>query len=201
MVRALCAELDPWERIGTFETEYELHLHELTEKHRRIVAWESRPGSGEVGPDGRQAGEIPLDEDVYVICRSGGRSLKATEYLNQNGFDAINVKGGMGAWQDAEYPMVSENGQDPQVRAERLRAARVYGPERFAAHSVAIGSRPDRWDFPAKASCPVLIVGGPRFDESAAADLGVDRVFGRGTTPGEVASYLAHRLTTAKVAS
>ena len=27
LVRGLCAELDPWERIGTFETEYELHLH------------------------------------------------------------------------------------------------------------------------------------------------------------------------------
>lgn len=61
-------------------------------------------------------GEIPLDEDVYVICRSGGRSLRATEYLNQNGFDAINVQGGMGAWQDAELPMVSENGQEPRVR-------------------------------------------------------------------------------------
>ncbi len=47
---------------------------------------------------------------------------------------------------------------------------------------------------------PVLIVGGPRFDESAATDLGVDRVFSRGTTPGEVASYLAHRLAAAKVA-
>lgn len=52
-----------------------------------------------------------------------------------------------------------DRGHDPQVRVERLRAARVYGPERFAAHSVAIGSRPDRWDFPATASCPVLIVG------------------------------------------
>ena len=41
---------------------------------------------------------------------------------------------------------------------------------------------------------PLLVVGGPRFDESAAADLGVDRVFGRGTTPGEVASYLVHAL-------
>ncbi|MGQ0843644.1 MAG: OAM dimerization domain-containing protein [Sporichthyaceae bacterium] len=39
---------------------------------------------------------------------------------------------------------------------------------------------------------PLLIVGGPRFDANAAADLGVDRVFSRGTTPGEVASYLAH---------
>ena len=41
---------------------------------------------------------------------------------------------------------------------------------------------------------PLLIVGGPRFDESAAADLGVDRVFGRGTTPADVASFLVHRL-------
>jgi beta-lysine 5,6-aminomutase beta subunit len=41
---------------------------------------------------------------------------------------------------------------------------------------------------------PLLIVGGPRFDETMAADLGVDRVFARGTTPGEVASYLVHRL-------
>ena len=41
---------------------------------------------------------------------------------------------------------------------------------------------------------PLLIVGGPRFDETMAAELGVDRVFGRGTTPGEVASYLVDRL-------
>jgi beta-lysine 5,6-aminomutase beta subunit len=41
---------------------------------------------------------------------------------------------------------------------------------------------------------PLLIVGGPRFDETMASDLGVDRVFTRGTTPGEVASYLVHRI-------
>src|SRR3954466_13791099 len=42
---------------------------------------------------------------------------------------------------------------------------------------------------------PLLIVGGPRFDEAMADRLGVDRVFGRGTTPGEVASYLVDRVT------
>ena len=41
---------------------------------------------------------------------------------------------------------------------------------------------------------PLLVVGGPRFDEAMAGQLGVDRVFTRGTTPGEVASYLVHRL-------
>jgi len=45
---------------------------------------------------------------------------------------------------------------------------------------------------------PLLVVGGPRFDESMAAELGVDRVFSRGTTPGEVASFLVHRLVTKK---
>jgi beta-lysine 5,6-aminomutase beta subunit len=43
---------------------------------------------------------------------------------------------------------------------------------------------------------PLLIVGGPRFDEKMAGELGVDRVFVRGTTPGEVASYLTHMLVT-----
>jgi beta-lysine 5,6-aminomutase beta subunit len=42
---------------------------------------------------------------------------------------------------------------------------------------------------------PLLIVGGPRFDESMADDLGVDKVFTKGTTPREVASYLVHALT------
>jgi len=50
---------------------------------------------------------------------------------------------------------------------------------------------------------PLLVVGGPRFDEAMAGDLGVDRVFSRGTTPGEVASFIVHRITdpTAKRAS
>ncbi len=43
---------------------------------------------------------------------------------------------------------------------------------------------------------PLLVIGGPRFVENQTADLGVDRIFGRGTTPGEVASYLVHALVT-----
>ena len=41
---------------------------------------------------------------------------------------------------------------------------------------------------------PLLIIGGPRFDESQASKLRVDKVFSRGTTPGEVASYLVDEL-------
>jgi beta-lysine 5,6-aminomutase beta subunit len=53
--------------------------------------------------------------------------------------------------------------------------------------------------FPAERR-PVLIVGGPRFDESMAAELGVDRVFTKGTTPSEVASYLIDAIITKRPA-
>lgn len=60
--------------------------------------------------------EIPSDEVVHVVCRSGGRSAQATAWLNRNGYDAVNVSGGMGAWLEAGRPMVSENGDEPTVR-------------------------------------------------------------------------------------
>lgn len=69
LLRALCAEMDPFERVATLETEYELHLHEMPERHRRITAWEARPGSGERGADGKPAGEIDLNEILYNSWR------------------------------------------------------------------------------------------------------------------------------------
>jgi pilus assembly protein CpaF len=69
LVRALCNEMDPWERLGTIETEYELGLHEMPERHRRIVAHEARPGTGERTPGGRAAGEITLDDLLYASLR------------------------------------------------------------------------------------------------------------------------------------
>ena len=68
MVRALCAEIDEFEALGTFETEYELHLGELG-RHKIVHSWESRPGSGERGPDGRMAGEFTLDEALVDSFR------------------------------------------------------------------------------------------------------------------------------------
>ncbi|MCE7004980.1 rhodanese-like domain-containing protein [Kibdelosporangium philippinense] len=55
--------------------------------------------------------ELPSDKDVYVICRSGGRSARVTAYLNGNGWDATNVDGGMQSWQAAGKNMTSEQGE------------------------------------------------------------------------------------------
>jgi beta-lysine 5,6-aminomutase beta subunit len=50
------------------------------------------------------------------------------------------------------------------------------------------------WSAYPRGECPLLVLGGPRFDPSAADRLGVDRIFTKGTTPREVASYLVHAL-------
>lgn len=59
-------------------------------------------------------GELP-EGDVHVVCRSGGRSARASAWLQQNGVDAVDVAGGMGAWLEAGRPLVSETGQDARV--------------------------------------------------------------------------------------
>lgn len=47
---------------------------------------------------------------AYVMCRVGGRSAQVTQYLVQQGIDAVNIDGGMLAWDGAGRPMVNDNG-------------------------------------------------------------------------------------------
>jgi rhodanese-related sulfurtransferase len=54
--------------------------------------------------------EVPADRRVHVVCRVGGRSAQVARYLIAQGRDAVNVDGGMLAWQTAARPMVSERG-------------------------------------------------------------------------------------------
>jgi pilus assembly protein CpaF len=67
-VRALADALDPWESVGTLETEYEIFLHEQG-RPREPIALEARPGSGELGPQGRRAGAITLDDLFEHLLR------------------------------------------------------------------------------------------------------------------------------------
>ncbi|QOY38542.2 rhodanese-like domain-containing protein [Anaerobacillus isosaccharinicus] len=43
--------------------------------------------------------ELPKDKEIIIICRSGNRSMKAGQYLKEQGYDNItNVKGAMLDW-------------------------------------------------------------------------------------------------------
>ena len=66
LLRALCSHIHPLEQIATIETEAELRLQDW---RRFVRAWEARPGTGEIGPDGRQAGEYSLSDAVWDSLR------------------------------------------------------------------------------------------------------------------------------------
>ena len=46
--------------------------------------------------------ELPLDKPIVVMCRSGGRSARATEFLRSKGVEALNLTGGILAFQALE---------------------------------------------------------------------------------------------------
>jgi rhodanese-related sulfurtransferase len=62
-----------------------------------------------------RATEIPQDQEVYVICRSGARSAYAAQALAGAGWSTVNVADGMTGWAVAGKPMVSETGAEPFV--------------------------------------------------------------------------------------
>jgi beta-lysine 5,6-aminomutase beta subunit len=82
-------------------------------------------------------------------------------------------------------------------RADAVLVSQVVTQKDAHLHNTRAMSAAFRESYPA-GQVPLLVVGGPRFDEGSAGRLGVDRVFGRGTTPGEVASYLVHALITSR---
>ncbi|MCZ7400441.1 MAG: rhodanese-like domain-containing protein [Candidatus Methanoperedens sp.] len=51
--------------------------------------------------------ELPRDKKILVYCRSGHRSLQASEILVNNGFKEIyNMKGGIMEWINAGYDVI-----------------------------------------------------------------------------------------------
>ena len=53
---------------------------------------------------------LPTDRTILVICRVGGRSAQATQFLCEQGLDAVNLEGGMQAWSAFGLDVVRADG-------------------------------------------------------------------------------------------
>jgi rhodanese-related sulfurtransferase len=56
-------------------------------------------------------GDLPRDRVIVCVCRSGGRSARAGNFLTEQGFDVVNLEGGMTAWRDSGLELVSDEGE------------------------------------------------------------------------------------------
>ena len=54
--------------------------------------------------------EIDTDAALFVVCHAGGRSQRVAQYLARNGYEPMNVSGGMLAWAEAGRPVVTDDG-------------------------------------------------------------------------------------------
>ncbi|MBR3432206.1 MAG: rhodanese-like domain-containing protein [Bacteroidaceae bacterium] len=51
---------------------------------------------------------LPKDRTIAVYCRSGRRSANAAELLAKNGYECVNLYGGILAWIENGRPVVQE---------------------------------------------------------------------------------------------
>jgi rhodanese-related sulfurtransferase len=65
---------------------------------REVAEYQSGHVPGALGALHENLNEIPKDKQVWIICQSGGRSMKAANALEDLGYTAVSVAGGTGAW-------------------------------------------------------------------------------------------------------
>ena len=41
---------------------------------------------------------VAKDKPVYIYCRSGGRSMRASKILQEKGYEVVNILGGYSQW-------------------------------------------------------------------------------------------------------
>ena len=63
------------------------------------------------------------DQELFLICQSGGRSLKVCQKLEDAGFEKVtNVEGGTSAWQSAGLPVIEGKRRISLERQVRIAA-------------------------------------------------------------------------------
>jgi rhodanese-related sulfurtransferase len=62
----------------------------------------------------RRIHELPHTQTL-VVCKVGARSAQATAYLVHNGYDAMNLAGGLADWESAGRGLVSDTAYPPAV--------------------------------------------------------------------------------------
>lgn len=94
--------------------------------------------------------ELPKDRELVLVSESGARSLKATYYLQFQGFTRVsNMQGGLLKWIRKGFPVVGECYQAPAVAgvssccggsaAPELVAGSCYGSEAAAPSAPSAG--------------------------------------------------------------
>ncbi|MFD8947689.1 CpaF family protein [Streptomyces xanthophaeus] len=114
LLRAMAREIPSNERIGTLESEYELHLHEDPEGPE-VIAYEGRESNGERGADGRLQGELTLSDLFPQLLRMSLRRILVGEVRSK---EVVPMLHAMNEGEGGS--MATLHARSPQLSIERL---------------------------------------------------------------------------------
>lgn len=91
--------ISPEELLAKMETSDQIHLIDVREADE--VATGIIPGAEHIplGLIEDKYQDLDKSKEYVLICRSGGRSSKACQFLEGQGFNVTNMSGGMSEWQ------------------------------------------------------------------------------------------------------
>ena len=69
---------------------------------------------------------LPKDKTIAVYCRSGRRSATAAGMLGERGYQAVNLKGGIMAWKEAQMPVTTDTYETDRFTTKSGKEVRFY---------------------------------------------------------------------------
>ena len=96
--------------------------------------------------------ELPGDEDIVIVCRSGNRSNQAANFLDGLGFTRVfDMLGGMNAW-EYETELCWQASVSDTYAASSVPSIETLGPNPFSSETEVL------YEIPAEAGAVVLSV-------------------------------------------
>jgi hydroxyacylglutathione hydrolase len=141
----------PWAMLTTASEVSQVEIEALEERVPHAVVLDVRePGEYEVGhvpgainlPQAELASrlaDVPREDPLFLICRSGARSLRATQFLHACGIEkATHVRGGTEAWRAKGNPLAC--GTQPDGARQTDATASAVSLRRPSRRRVAVAS-------------------------------------------------------------
>lgn len=74
----------------------------------------------------KAAGMLPMGKTLAIYCRSGRRSANAAAILAERGWKAVNLKGGILAWQKEQMAVVTDNYETDTFTTKSGKTIKMY---------------------------------------------------------------------------
>src|SRR5262249_5592893 len=88
----------------------------------------------------REFGTLPTDRTIVCVCHVGARSAAVAAALNEAGWHAVNLEGGMAAWEAAGLPRGGDERRTGDVARAACRPPRPSAP-RWSGRAASCGPR------------------------------------------------------------